>query len=39
METKRTALAEKLKIKTSFAIEIRKAMRHLDLTQQEAAML
>ena len=31
--------AEKLKIKTSLAIEIRKAMRRLGLTQQEAAML
>ena len=29
--------AEKLKIKTGFVIEIRKAMRSLDLTQQEAA--
>ena len=29
--------AEKLKIKTSLAIEIRKAMRHLELTQQQAA--
>lgn len=29
--------AEKLKIKTGLVIEIRKAMRRLDLTQQEAA--
>jgi predicted XRE-type DNA-binding protein len=29
--------AEKLKIKTGLVIEIRKAMRHLGLTQQEAA--
>ena len=29
--------AEKLKIKTGLVIEIRKAMRSLDLTQQEAA--
>ena len=29
--------AEKLKIKTGLAIEIRKAMRRLGLTQQEAA--
>lgn len=29
--------AEKLKIKTSLAIEIRKAMRRLELTQQAAA--
>jgi predicted XRE-type DNA-binding protein len=29
--------AEKLKIKTGLVIEIRKAMRHLRLTQQEAA--
>lgn len=30
--------AEKLKIKTGLVIEIRKAMRHLGLTQQEAAI-
>ena len=30
--------AEKLKIKTGLVIEIRKAMRRLELTQQEAAM-
>ena len=29
--------AEKLKIKTGLVIEIRKAMRRLELTQQEAA--
>ena len=29
--------ADKLKIKTDLVIEIRKAMRHLGLTQQEAA--
>jgi predicted XRE-type DNA-binding protein len=29
--------AEKLKIKTGLVIEIRKAMRHLGLTQQDAA--
>ena len=29
--------ADKLKIKTGLVIEIRKAMRHLGLTQQEAA--
>jgi predicted XRE-type DNA-binding protein len=29
--------AEKLKIKTGLVVEIRKAMRHLGLTQQEAA--
>lgn len=29
--------ADKLKIKTGLVIEIRKAMRNLDLTQQEAA--
>ena len=29
--------AEKLKIKTGLVIEIRKAMKHLGLTQQEAA--
>jgi predicted XRE-type DNA-binding protein len=29
--------AEELKIKTGLVIEIRKAIRHLDLTQQEAA--
>ena len=29
--------ADKLKIKTGLVIEIRKAMRRLDLTQQEAA--
>jgi predicted XRE-type DNA-binding protein len=31
--------AEKLKIKTGLVIEIRKAMRKLNLTQQEAAKL
>ena len=30
--------AEKLKIKTGLVIEIRKAIRHLGLTQQEAAV-
>ena len=29
--------AERLKIKTGLVVEIRKAMRHLGLTQQEAA--